>query len=164
MSPSDVPDTTAGINPPVPPHSPQSCIFCRIASGDVPCHAVYRSDRVLAFLDVHPVRPGHVLIIPRDHHAYFDDVPAATATEIMLLGQRMAPLMRSRFAAQKVAFFYTGTDIAHAHAHIVPMVEAGDVTSRRYIREETVTFQQVPRMPDDALAGIANVIVSALQG
>ncbi|RYF40823.1 MAG: HIT domain-containing protein [Comamonadaceae bacterium] len=139
------------------------CLFCRIAAGEIPCHAVYQSDRVLAFLDLHPIRAGHVLAIPRAHHAYYDDIPAETAMEIMQLGQRLAPLMRSRLSAKRVAFFYTGTDIAHAHAHIVPMVENGDITSRRYIQEETVTFGPAPRMADNALADIAATITGALR-
>lgn len=64
--------------------APHDGVFCRIAHGELPCHAVYQSASVLAFLDLHPVRPGHVPIIPRDHHAYFNDLPADPTTEIML--------------------------------------------------------------------------------
>jgi histidine triad (HIT) family protein len=45
----------------------QDCIFCRIAAGDLPASIVYQDDRVVAFNDIHPVAPKHVLIVPREH-------------------------------------------------------------------------------------------------
>ena len=45
----------------------QDCIFCRIAAGDQPSSIVYKDDRVVAFNDIHPVAPTHVLIVPREH-------------------------------------------------------------------------------------------------
>ena len=53
----------------------KDCLFCAIARGEIPAHRVCETDELVAFLDIHPVRPGHTLIIPRDHHAYFDDLP-----------------------------------------------------------------------------------------
>ena len=42
-----------------------NCLFCRIARHEIPAHVVHEDDRLLAFLDIHPVRPGHTLIIPK---------------------------------------------------------------------------------------------------
>ncbi|HTJ05004.1 MAG TPA: HIT family protein [Caldimonas sp.] len=139
------------------------CIFCRIASGAVHAHFVYRSPRVVAFLDIHPIRAGHVQIIPREHLAYFDSLPAEVSAEIFNLAQRLAPVLRQRWNVERVAFLFTGTDIAHAHAHVLPLVEPTDITSRRYIAEEHVSFQGAPRAPDSELAATAAVIEAALR-
>src|SRR5690554_2235770 len=63
------------------PH--ENCIFCRIANGEIPSHVVYEDDEVKAFLDIQPIRPGHVLIVPKAHHDYFDDLPPALASSIV---------------------------------------------------------------------------------
>ncbi len=144
------------------PHDPASCIFCRIGAKSIPAHVVHESDRVLGFLDIHPIRRGHVVVIPKEHYAYFDDLPADLAAEILGVARELAPILRRRYEARRVGFMFTGTDIAHAHAHVVPMVEPTDLTSRRYIAEEQLSFGPAPRMPDEELAAVATDIAAAL--
>lgn len=139
-----------------PQHDPANCLFCRIGARSLPSHVVHESERVLAFLDIHPIRRGHVVIIPKAHHAYFDDLPADLAAEILGLARELAPILRRRYDAKRVGFMFTGTDIAHAHAHVVPMVEPTDLTSRQYIAEEKLSFGPAPRMADDELGAIAS--------
>lgn len=139
-----------------------NCLFCRIGSKTLPSHVVHESDRVLGFLDIHPIRRGHVIVIPKEHYAYFDDLPPDLAAEILGVARELAPILRRRYEAKRVGFMFTGTDVAHAHAHVVPMVEPTDVTSRRYIAEENLTFGPAPRMPDEELAAVAAEISAAL--
>ncbi len=143
-------------------HADAACLFCRIAAGAIPSEVVARTDHLHAFLDLHPVRPGHTLIIPRRHHAYFDDVPAAVLTEMMGLAQRLAPVMRRQFGVERVGLFFTGTHIAHAHAHVVPMHEDTDITSARNIVERPLTFRLPEAVPVDTLREIAGVLRSGL--
>ena len=117
----------------------------------------------MAFLDINPIRPGHVQIVPRKHFAYYDDIPAPISSEIMLLGQRLAPVLRRFFGSPRVAFLYTGGDIAHAHAHVVPMQESTDITSRQYIVEQEITFRETPRALKTELERSALLIVSGLR-
>lgn len=56
----------------------QDCIFCKIAQGAIPCGKVYESDRVLAFDDIHPMAPVHVIIIPKTHIPTLMDVNSDT--------------------------------------------------------------------------------------
>ena len=139
-----------------------TCLFCRIANGRVPSHVVYESDQVLAFLDINQIRTGHVQLIPRQHFPYFDAIPTEIATEILTVGQKLAPVLRRLFAVERVAFLFTGVDIAHAHAHVVPLVEATDITSRQYIVEASLTFQNAPRVSESQLAVTADAIRSGL--
>lgn len=120
------------------------CLFCRIARGEIPARVVHASEDVIAFLDIRPIRSGHVLVVPREHFRFYDDVRTEVANEVMRVAQRLAPVLRAAFQVERVGFFFTGVDIAHAHAHVVPMVEPTDVTSRRYIAEETLTFRPPP--------------------
>jgi len=147
-----------------PRHDVADCLFCRIGARSLPSHVVHESDRILAFLDIHPIRRGHVVVITKAHHAYFDDLPADVAAEILGVARELAPILRRRYDAKRVGFMFTGTDIAHAHAHVVPMVEPTDITSRRYIAEEQLSFGPAPRMPDEELGAIAREISAALVG
>lgn len=131
------------------------CLFCRIASGLIPSQRVYESSHVVAFLDINPIRPGHTQVIPREHYAYYDDLPSEIANEILAVGQSLAPILRRLFMAPRVAFLFTGGDIAHAHAHVVPMVELGDITSTQYIVERPLTFQTLPRAESTELRHVA---------
>ena len=139
-----------------------SCLFCRIASGEIPSATVYQSDRVQAFLDINPIRAGHTLIIPRQHFPYFDDLPAEVLAEMMSLAQRLAPVLRERHAVERVACFYSGVDIAHAHAHVFPMLEWTDLTSPAYIVERPLSFRRAAPADPAALAAEAAALGSVL--
>ena len=113
----------------------EDCLFCQFASGNAECHEVFRNDRVVAFLDNAPIRTGHVQIIPTAHYEYFDMLPWDLASEIIGLGQRFAAIQKRLFEVHRVAFLFTGGDVPHAHAHLVPMVDKHDITSCAYIQE-----------------------------
>lgn len=140
----------------------QRCIFCDIAKKAIPSHAVYEDDAVYAFLDINPIRPGHTQIIPRAHHAYFDELPPELASQIVHVGQRIGRSLKKIYGVKRAAFLFTGTDIAHAHAHVLPLVSPVDITSRRYIAEEKLTFRATPRALDDELARVAHEIRQSL--
>ena len=109
------------------------CLFCRIAAGEIPAVVIHEDADLIAFLDVQPVRPGHTLIIPRQHHETFETLPEPLAAKAIALGQRLARRMKEVYPVERVAFLFTGVHIAHAHAHVVPMHDQMDITSQRYI-------------------------------
>lgn len=94
---------------------------------------VHEDADVIAFLDIAPMRPGHTVIVPKSHVETFEQLPAALANRILALGQQLAARMKALYKVERVAFFFTGTDIAHAHAHVVPIHEKMDITSARYL-------------------------------
>jgi histidine triad (HIT) family protein len=139
------------------------CLFCRIASGRLPARLVDETPDVVAFLDLHPIRRGHVLVVPREHFPYYDDIRPAVAAEVMRVAQRLAPALRKSFGVERVGLFFTGVDIAHAHAHVVPMVEPTDITSRQYIADPDLTFRPAPQANPAELDEAADLIRTALR-
>jgi len=139
-----------------------TCIFCRIARREVDAHVLYEDEGVLAFLDRGPIRPGHTQIIAKQHYPSFDETPADILTEIVLLGKKLAAATKQLYAAPRVAFLFTGGDVAHVHAHLVAMHEKTDITSRRYIVEDKLTFRAMPPVPEAELARIASELRQAL--
>lgn len=138
-----------------------ACLFCEIAAGEREAWQVYGDELVVAFLDVCPIRPGHVQIIPRNHYAFFDNVPDNVLNRIGLVAKRLAASLKQVTGVERVAFLFTGGDIPHAHAHLVPMVEKTDITSRQYIAEQELTFASTPRANSDELSSMAQQIARA---
>ena len=139
------------------------CMFCDIAVGRIRPHVVFEDSDIMAFLDIGPIRQGHTQIIPREHFEYFDDLPEKLVIEIVALGQKIAVAQKRLFGVERVAFLFTGGDIPHAHAHVVPMEESTDITSRRYIQESELTFAPIPNAPARELQSVALELRDALQ-
>jgi histidine triad (HIT) family protein len=138
------------------------CLFCRIVSGELPAEVIFEDELVVAIADICPIRPGHTQILSRQHVAYFEDLPEPAATRIIHVGQRLARAMKGLYDVPRVAFALTGGDHAHVHAHVVPMHDKTDITSRRYIVEKTLTFRSLPRAAVEDLASSAAALRSAL--
>lgn len=141
----------------------ENCFLCRIAAHNIAAHDLYEDRDIIAFLDIFPIRPGHALIIPKQHFPYFDNTPADLVTSIVLLGQKLARVMKQVYRVPRTCFLFTGGDEPHVHAHLVPMHEKTDITSRRYIAEEELTFRDMPRAPDGELRDTAALLGSALR-
>ncbi|CAP45274.1 HIT family protein [Bordetella petrii] len=141
-----------------------TCLFCRIARRQIPAHVVHEDDEILAFLDIQPVRPGHALIIPKQHYPYFEDLPPTLAYRILGLGQQLARAMKTLYRVERVGFMFTGIHVAHAHAHLVPMHHPQDITSTQYIAQKDLQFVMPPQCPAEQLADTAAQLRQALAG
>ena len=134
------------------------CLFCQIASGSAPSVQIWQDEDFIAFLDVNPIREGHVQLIPRAHFPYFDDLPEPLAGRFIAAGQCLARRLKSVFGVSRVGFVCTGGDVAHCHAHLVPLHEKTDITSLRYFDFESLALSQraKPSMRDlrDAAAAL----------
>ncbi|MEO0485830.1 MAG: HIT family protein [Pseudomonadota bacterium] len=108
-----------------------ACPFCEIARNTPPSTA-WATDALVVFADHRPIRPGHVQIVTRDHYAVFDELPPALAAEIVMLGQRIARVQKRLYGVRRVGFAFTGNEVAHVHAHVVPLHAADDITSARF--------------------------------
>ena len=137
---------------------PTDCLFCRIASGALSAHTVHQDDEVLAFLDLHPIRPGHTLVIPRQHHVWFEDMPAPLAGRVTEVSQIIARRQKALYGVERVAMFFTGIHVPHAHAHVVPMHDVHDVTSAAYLKGGADGYSVPPQLSGDEMAAIASAL------
>ena len=113
-----------------------TCVFCRIASGELPGNIVHRDARVVAFLDASPLFLGHTLVVPIDHIATLDDLPPE------LIGPLFEVVRRTSIAVQRAlgadgSFVAANTRISqsvpHVHVHVVPRNEGDGFFSPRPI-------------------------------
>ncbi|MFH0929288.1 MAG: HIT family protein [Candidatus Aenigmatarchaeota archaeon] len=94
------------------------CVFCKIVKGDIPCHNIYEEDDFIAFLDINPCNPGHTLIIPKKHYRWVWDVE--NAGDYFEAAKKVAKALQKSLEAEFVVSGIGGTDVPHAHIHIIP--------------------------------------------
>lgn len=102
-------------------------IFSKIIRGEVPAHKVYEDDDNLAFLDIEPVQPGHVLVIPKRPVEFVWDLPDADYTALMAAVKTVALQMRSVLGVPYICEKVIGTDVPHAHVHLIPFTITADL-------------------------------------
>lgn len=102
------------------------CIFCDILAGKLPSSIVHQDEFCAAFMDIQPVNPGHVLVIPNDHAAYLADLDVETGAQLFRIAQRIAAALRaSDIKCEGVNFFLADgeaamQDVFHVHLHVFP--------------------------------------------
>jgi histidine triad (HIT) family protein len=98
----------------------KDCIFCKIISGEIPTHFIYEDEVVVAFPDIHPVAPGHTLLIPKEHHQWFYDVPDTISDTWFSAAKQLAHRLKDEHNADYVRLSIVGKDVPHAHIHLIP--------------------------------------------
>jgi len=107
------------------------CVFCAIVAGDLPASRVYDDERVLAFLDLRPATPGHLLVIPKRHASDLAGLDPEDGAHMFRVAQRLAAALRaSVIEPEGINLFLAdgevaGQEVFHAHLHVLPR-QAGD--------------------------------------
>lgn len=104
-----------------------STLFSRIASGEIPSYKVAEDKDHFAFLDINPVHPGHVLVIPRKETDYIFDLTDEELSSLMIFAKRVAAAIRKAIPCKKVGVTVIGLDVPHTHVHLVPMNTGADM-------------------------------------
>lgn len=108
-----------------------SCIFCKILANEIPSTRVHEDETVIAFMDIFPLRRGHVLVIPREHQQHAHQLPDETRGHLINVGSRIADALY-RSSLKPAAVHHVINDgpaaqqtVPHVHLHIMPRY-AGD--------------------------------------
>lgn len=101
------------------------CIFCRIQKGEIPAQKVYEDARCFAILDINPVAWGHVLVLPKDHHETWTDLPADVLGGLATASQKIAVAVKKVTGSEGFNLLMnnhrcSGQAIFHAHFHVIP--------------------------------------------
>jgi histidine triad (HIT) family protein len=117
-------------------------IFSRIIDGDIPSYKIYEDEYVFAFLDIHPIQPGHILIVPKYEADYFVDLPEPFYTALFQAARPSALAVQEATQCTRVGTLIEGFDVPHVHLHLVPMFQDGDLFSQR-LELSTQQMQEV---------------------
>ncbi len=104
----------------------EESIFTKIIQGVVPCHKIYEDDVSFAFLDIHPIQPGHTLVIPKQQVEFLWDLDEKDYQAVMTAAQKIALHMRSVLKVPYVGVQVIGVDVPHAHVHLIPFTKVSE--------------------------------------
>lgn len=101
------------------------CIFCRIASGDIPAELVYEDDEAMAFLDINPLTIGHTLVVPKEHAVRMDDMgPEAVGRLFERVGRIVPAVAAAAGKTDSMVAVHNGPEagqeVPHVHVHVIP--------------------------------------------
>ncbi len=102
-----------------------NCIFCKIASGEIPSKTIYEDEEFRVILDLGPAAKGHALILPKNHYANLYELPEETAAKVMMLAKKMAGQMTDKLNCDGFNLMQNNGEIAgqtvfHFHMHLIP--------------------------------------------
>jgi histidine triad (HIT) family protein len=118
-------------------------IFSKIVSGEIPCYKVAEDEKHLAFFDVKPIAEGHVLVIPKKEIDYLWDMGDKDLSDLMVFSKSVAATLKEHFPCVKVGIAVIGLEVAHAHVHLVPMNQVGDLDfSKERLKISPVQYQE----------------------
>jgi histidine triad (HIT) family protein len=104
-----------------------SSIFSKIIKGEIPCYKVAENDQFLAFLDIMPLKKGHVLVIPKVEVDFIFDMDDELLGEMMIFSKEVAQKMKRVLPCKKIGVTVIGLEVPHAHIHLIPIDSVTDM-------------------------------------
>jgi histidine triad (HIT) family protein len=114
----------------------QPSIFTNIINGTIPCHKIYEDELTVAILDIHPIRPGRTLVIPKKQVDHFDDLDAPDYQAVFNTVKLVAQRLKAALGAERVCLRVEGFDIPHAHIHVIPCNKPSDFYNEHRMQQE----------------------------
>jgi histidine triad (HIT) family protein len=127
-------------------------IFTRIIQGEIPAYKIAEDDRFLAFLDVFPLVEGHVLVIPKQETDNLFDLEPTLLKDLFAFAQTVAKAIEKTVPCRKVGVAVIGLEVPHAHIHLVPINEVGDINFSR--PKMTLAAEQLKQMQERLIAAL----------
>lgn len=103
----------------------ESCIFCKIVAGTLPCFKLFEDEATIAFMDINPVNPGHALAVAKGHWPTIDVIPPEVLAAVARTAQRVARAAMTALEPSGVNLLQSngvgaGQSVPHLHVHILP--------------------------------------------
>jgi|SRR5688500_8074628 histidine triad (HIT) family protein len=106
-------------------------LFSKIIAGEIPSYKIAENEQFFAFLDIHPLVEGHVLVIPKIEVDKFFDVPDDYLAEMLVFSKPIAKAIEKSFRCNRVGLAVIGLEVPHAHLHLVPINGMDDLNFTR---------------------------------
>lgn len=106
-------------------------IFSRIIQGEIPCYKIAENDKFFAFLDINPVSKGHTLVIPKKEVDYIFTLGDEELGEMMVFSKKVAAAIEKAMPCKRIGVAVIGLEVPHAHIHLIPIVEEGDMDFKK---------------------------------
>ncbi len=127
-------------------------IFTKIVNNEIPAYKVAEDENYLAFLDIFPVAKGHVLVITKKEVDYIFDLEDELYSGLQLFAKKIAAGLKKAIPCEKVGVLVLGLEVPHAHIHLVPMQNEGDLLNfsekKKFTPEE---FEEIAQLISKSL-------------
>lgn len=101
-------------------------LFSRIIAGEIPGRFVWSDERCVAFLTIEPLRPGHVLVVPREEIGHWVDLPDELAAHLFAVAQTIGRAQQQAFSPSRIGLLIQGYEVPHTHVHVWPSQSPAD--------------------------------------
>jgi histidine triad (HIT) family protein len=132
-----------------------STIFSKIVAGEIPAYKVAESNDFLAFLDVSPLTPGHVLVIPKKETDYIFDVDNDEYMGLWVFAKIVSQGIKKVFPCKKVGVAVVGLEVSHAHIHLIPLNKVSDMSFDK--PKLSLPADEMNKIADDIREAISEV-------
>ena len=105
-------------------------VFSKIIAGEIPCYKIAENDQFLAFLDVFPLKKGHVLVVPKKEVDYIFDLDKETYLGLMEFAKTVAIAIKKTIPCNRIGVTVIGLEVPHAHVHLIPINSENDMNFR----------------------------------
>jgi histidine triad (HIT) family protein len=106
-------------------------IFSKIIAGEIPSYKIAENEKFYAFLDIFPLREGHVLVVPKIEEDKFFDVPDEWLEGLLLFAKPIAKAIEKAIVCNRCGMAVIGLEVPHAHLHLVPISSIDDLNFTR---------------------------------
>ena len=128
-------------------------IFSRIIAGEIPCYKIAEDQNNFAFLDINPVAPGHVLVLPKKEVDYLFDLNDQDYASLQMFAKQVATAVKAAMPCVRVGVAVMGLEVPHAHIHLIPINEEKDMNF----------FKEKVQLPQEEMVRIAQAIAAQMQ-
>ena len=125
-------------------------IFSKIIAGEIPSYKIAENERFFAFLDIFPLREGHVLVVPKTEVDNLFDLPTEYLKEMLLFAQPIAKAIEKAFDCNRCGISVIGLEVPHAHLHLVPINSSNDLNFTQ--RKPQVSPEKLKKVQEKILA------------
>jgi len=122
-----------------------SSIFKKIIDGEIPCYKVAEYENFLAFLDVNPNAKGHTLCIPKQEIDKFFDIEDDLYLGLMAFSKKVATALEKTVPCKRIGMAVIGLEVPHAHVHLIPLNEMGEMTFRHKVSLTKEEFESLAK-------------------
>lgn len=126
-----------------------STIFSKIAAGEIPSYRIAADDAHYAFLDINPVAPGHVLVIPRREEDYIFNLDSAEYAALWAFAARVAKAIEKAMPCKRVGVAVMGLEVPHAHIHLIPINSEADMN---FASKKSIPAEEMQAIADSIAA------------
>ena len=127
-------------------------LFSKIIAGEIPSYKIAENEIFFAFLDIFPLREGHVLVVPKIETDNLFDLPEEYLREMLLFAKPIAKAIEKSFPCNRCGISVIGLEVPHAHMHLIPINSANDLNFTQH--KQQATAESLKKVQEKILASM----------